>query len=84
MFSVDLVAAARNLLRFVEAVRPVLVACLERRGLGYVCTTLYPAYLSLQKRNPRIRILPPPLVGVVHLAHMLQSKDYHKFAASFG
>ncbi len=81
MFSVDLVAAARNTLHFLtlsSSAQPVW-----QKGLTKTCVKRYPMFMKLQARHLDLRLLPPPDVAVVHFSHMLQSKEYQAFALSF-
>ena len=81
MFSVDLVAAARNTLLFLTMssnAQPVW-----QKELAKTCKERYPLFMKLQARHPDLRLLPPPDVAVVHFSHMLQSKEYQAFAQSF-
>ncbi len=77
MFSIDLVKAAQNTLRFLQvmAAHPSL-----RKNLSRTCTDRYPMFLKLQASNLELRLLPPADVAVVHFSHMLQSKEYRQFA----
>ena len=76
MFSVDLIASASSVLRFLHLTHNVTVddATCER----------YVMYLDLQKKHAKERLLPPPDVALAQFAHMLQSAEYHAFAAEWG
>ena len=78
MFSVNLRRSARHLLQFLELTDsvPVTDASYGDRYLRYF-------ELQSTMRPSKKLFLPPPDVAKVHLAHMLQSKEYHLHALSF-
>jgi hypothetical protein len=82
MFSVDLVAAARNTLLFLTMTRNA--RALWEKDLAATCKKRYVLFMKLQAKHLDLRLLPPPDVAVVHFSHMLQSKEYQVFAQSFG
>jgi hypothetical protein len=82
MFSVDLVAAARNTLLFLKMTSSA--QALWKTDLATTCVKRYAQFMKLQAKHLDLRLLPPPDVAVVHFSHMLQSKEYQAFAQSFG
>jgi hypothetical protein len=82
MFSVDLVAAARNTLLFLQMTSSA--RALWEKDLATTCVKRYALFMKLQAKHLDLRLLPPPDVAVVHFSHMLQSKEYQVFAQSFG